>query len=267
MKQIVFLIVLATPVAALAHDTWVQTNSSIVRTGDVVHIDLMLGNHGNGHRDFKIAGKLSLEGATLELIDPEGKHFDLKERLVDTGYTPQEGYWTARFEPTKPGLYTIAHRSDRVMSYAPERSVKCGKAFFVASTSLDRVPATDSGFDQTLGHELEIVPLLNPVTPMGPGSPLKVRLLYKGKPLAGERLSFIPRGATPQPGMDARYERTTDARGEATFNPNEANYYLMVAHKSEPTQGGMLDSKPYELTKYSATLSVFVPRLCPCGGG
>ena len=176
MKQIVYLIVLATPVAALAHDTWVQTNSSIVRTGDVVHIDLMLGNHGNGHRDFKIAGKLSLEGATLELIDPEGKHFDLKERLVDTGYTPQEGYWTARFEPTKPGLYTIAHRSDRVMSYAPERSVKCGKAFFVASTSLDRVPATNSGFDQTLGHELEIVPLLNPVTPMGPGSPLKVRL-------------------------------------------------------------------------------------------
>lgn len=89
MKQIVYLIVLATPVAALAHDTWVQTNSSIVRTGDVVHIDLMLGNHGNEHRDFKIAGKLSLEGATLELIDPEGKHFDLKERLVDTGYTPQ----------------------------------------------------------------------------------------------------------------------------------------------------------------------------------
>ncbi|MGZ3489481.1 MAG: DUF4198 domain-containing protein, partial [Isosphaeraceae bacterium] len=46
MKQIVYLIALATPVAALAHDTWVQTNSSIVRTGDVVHIDLMLGNHG-----------------------------------------------------------------------------------------------------------------------------------------------------------------------------------------------------------------------------
>ena len=153
------------------------------------------------------------------------------------------------------------------MSYAPERSVKCGKAFFVASTSLDRVPATNSGFDQTLGHELEIVPLLNPVTPMGPGSPLKVRLLYKGKPLAGERLSFIPRGATPQPGTDARYERTTDARGEAAFNPNQANYYLMAAHKTEPTQGGMLSGKPYELTKYSATLSVFVPRLCPCGGG
>ena len=91
--------------------------------------------------------------------------------------------------------------------------------------------------------------------------------VHKGKPLAGERLSFIPRGSTPQPGTDARYERTTDARGEAAFNPNEANYYLMVAHKTEPTQGGMLDSKPYELTKYSATLSVFVPRLCPCGGG
>ena len=98
---------------------------------------------------------------------------------------------------------------------------------------------------------------------MGPGGPLKVRLLYEAKPLAGERLSFIPRAATLQPETDARYEPTTDARGEAAFSPNEANHHLFVAHKTEPKQGGMLDSKPYELAKYSATLSVFVPRLCP----
>src|SRR6185436_2774462 len=44
---------------AFAHDTWVQTNTNVVRTGDAVHVDLMLGNHGNDHRDFKLASKLA----------------------------------------------------------------------------------------------------------------------------------------------------------------------------------------------------------------
>ena len=73
MKRLLLLIALATPTTALAHDTWVQTNTNVVRTGDVVHIDLMLGNHGNEHRDFKLAGKLTLSGATLEMIDPTGR--------------------------------------------------------------------------------------------------------------------------------------------------------------------------------------------------
>ena len=30
----------------LAHDTWLQTNANLVRVGEVVHIDLLLGNHG-----------------------------------------------------------------------------------------------------------------------------------------------------------------------------------------------------------------------------
>ena len=159
--------------SALAHDTWVQTNTTLVRAGDVVHIDVMLGNHGNAHRDFKLAGKLNLEGASLEIIDPNGKHYDVKDRLTDTGYTPQEGYWTTRFEPTKPGLYTVAHRFDRVMSYAPERAIKSGKTYFVASANLDKPPIDNPSFDKPLGHDLELVPVLNPVTPMGPGTPIK----------------------------------------------------------------------------------------------
>jgi uncharacterized GH25 family protein len=267
MKSLTLLVALTIPGATFAHDTWVQTNSCLVRTGDAVHIDLMLGNHGNEHRDFKIAGKPPLEGSTLDVIDPDGKAYDLKGRLSETGYAPQEGYWTARFEPAKPGLYTVAQRSDRVMGYAPERAIKGAKAFFVASESLDRPSPNNPGFDRPLGHNLELVCLLNPVTPMGPGCPIKVRLLYKGKPLAGERVSFIPRGTTLKPAFDAQYERMTDANGEATFEPTDANIYLIAAHKTEARQGGTLDGKPYEFTKYSATLTVFVPRICPCCGG
>ena len=236
-RRLVLLVAAMMPVTASAHDAWVQTNTNLVRCGDVVSIDLMLGNHGNEHRDFKLAGKLSLEGASLEVIDPEGKRYDVKDRLIDTGYGPQEGYWTTRFEPDRPGLYAIANRSDRVMSYAPERSIKSGKTYFVASPSLDKPSADNPGFDKPLGHDLELVPVLNPVTPMGPGTPIRVRLLYKSKPLAGERVSFISRGATLKAGMDERYERRTDEKGEASFEPTEANSYLIAAHKVEPNEG------------------------------
>jgi uncharacterized GH25 family protein len=267
MRRLVFLATFLVPAVASAHDTWVQTNTNLVRNGDAVHIDLMLGNHGNEHRDFKLAGKVSLESATLEVIGPDGKGYDLKDRLADTGYTPQEGYWTTRFETEKPGLYVVSHRFDRVMSYAPERAVKSAKTYFVASPSLDKVPAENPGFDRPLGHDLELVPIINPVTPMGPGNPIRVRLLYLGKPLAGERVSFVPRGAVLKPGLDERYERVTDEKGEATFEPTEANYYLISAHKTESKKGGTLDGKPYTFTKYGATLSIYVPRLCPCCGG
>jgi uncharacterized GH25 family protein len=248
--------------AAGAHDTWVQTNANVVRAGDAVHVQLMLGNHGNDHRDFKLAGKVRPGAAALEVIDPDGKRYDLKGRLSDEGYTPAEGYWAARFVAVRPGLYLVAHRSDQVVSYAPTRSVKSAKTYFLASRSLDKVPDKSPGFDRPLGHALELVPQTSPVTPMGPGTPIKVRLLYKGKPLAGARVSFIPRGETLSRDFDRRYERKTDGQGRAEFTPAEGNYYLVVAHWLEPKEGG----KDYQSTKYSATLTVLVPQVCPCCG-
>src|SRR5205823_2844053 len=113
--------------------------------------------------------------------------------------------------------YLVAHTSDKVVSYAPTRAVKSAKTFFVISKSLDRVTPDNPGFDRELGHPLELVPVRNPVTPMGPGTPLMVKLLYKGKPLAGERVSFIPRGTTLAQGFDKKYERATGEGGVASF--------------------------------------------------
>src|SRR6476660_718243 len=167
--------------AAAAHDTWVQTNTNVVRPGDNVHIDLMLGNHGNEHRDFKLAGKITLDGCKLDLLAPGGKKYDLKDRLTDIGYVPKEGFWTARFAGTDPGLYMIAHSRESI--HGTFRGIKSGKAFFVVSEKLDKVPRDLKGFDKPLGHALEIVPVANPVAPMGPGQPIKVQVLYRGKPL------------------------------------------------------------------------------------
>src|SRR5258705_600180 len=152
------LLLLNLPGLAAAHDTWVQTNSHLVRTGDAVYIDLMLGNHGNDHRDFKLASKVDPAVASVAVIAPSGRHYDLNDRLVDLGYAPKEGFYTAKFAGAEPGLFTVAHTSDRVVNHGqPVRSIKSAKTFFVVSPSLDKPNLTNPGFEKPLGHALEIV--------------------------------------------------------------------------------------------------------------
>jgi uncharacterized GH25 family protein len=262
MKRLIagLLVALTISGAARAHDTWVQTNTNVVRVGDAAHIDFSLGNHGNDHRDFKLAGKPDLATSTLEVVLPGGRQVDVKPQLTDQGYAPNEGFWTTRFVPTEPGMYLVSHTSDKVVSYAPVRSIKSAKTCFIASESLDNVPHDLVGFDRQLGHPLELIPLTNPVIPMGSGIPMTVRLEYRGKPLPDTRVSFIPRGTTLADGFDPKFERKTDEKGEVRFAPGEGNYFLIVAHHEEPAESG----PNYERTKYSATLVVLVPQQCPC---
>ena len=245
-----------------AHDTWVQTNTNLVKTGNGVHIDLMLGNHGNDHRDYKLASKVSLEKARLLVHAPNGNSYDMKDRLVDTGYTPKEGFWTTKFVPADPGLYLVEHSVDAIVNHGkPVHSLKSSKTFFVVSKQLDDVPFENPGFDRVLGHPLEIVPEANTVTPMGPEIPIRVKVLLKGKPMANVRVSFIPRGVTLTEGFDETYERMTNENGRAAFSSKEGNYYLVAVHHKTDEKGA-----GFESTAYSATLTVFVPDVCPCCG-
>lgn len=254
-------VLLAVTAAAWGHDTWVQTNTAVVRTGDAVHIDLVLGNHGNDHRDFKIASKLAPEAIdTFEVIVPDGKKYDLKPSLVDLGYMPKEGFYSAKFVPAKAGLYTAVQTSDKIVNHGkPTRGLRSAKAYFLVSPSLDKVEKNNPGFEKPLGHPLELVCEASPVTPMGPGVPIKVKLLFKGKPLAGTKVSFIPRGVSLKEKVDVDYERISDAEGRASFTPRMGTYFLIVAHHLTDEKG-----EGYESSKYTATLTVLVPEKCAC---
>jgi hypothetical protein len=75
--------------AASTYDTW-QTNTHIARTGDAVHSDLMLGNHGESRRNFRIAGNLPADAVgRFEVVVPDGKKYDLRPDLIDVGYDPR----------------------------------------------------------------------------------------------------------------------------------------------------------------------------------
>lgn len=248
---------------AFAHDTWVETNTNLIRTSDAVYVDLQLGNHGNDHRDFKLASKIDLDACSLEVKSPDGKTYDLKSGLVDMGYAPNEGYWKAKFVAAKPGLYIVAHTLDKIVNHGhPVRAIKSGKTYFVVSPNLDKVEPAQSGFEKPLGHALEIVPVANPVTSIGPGQPISVRVFFKGKPLADSRVSFVPRRQTLKASFDEQYERMTNVVGEAEFVPKTGDQYLVVVyHRAKDERG-----TDYSETAYSATFLVFVPEICPsCG--
>ena len=258
-RSLCLLAVLLAATTAHAHDTWVQASPRLVRPDDVVHVDLFLGNHGNEHRDFKIAGKLgSLEGMQVGVIGPDGRTTDLVPDMVDLGYAPKEGFWTARFVPATAGLHCVAHYREGVRHGA--MGFKGGKAYFLASESLDSPAKPEATILEPLGHPLELVLESHPVLACGPGKPIVVRLLLKGKPLADQVVSFIPRGATLAEGFDPNHERKTDADGRCSYTPKEGNLVLVVTHHVDPEQKG----EGYEKANYAATLVLDVPQRCPC---
>jgi uncharacterized GH25 family protein len=242
-----------------AHDTWVETNTAVVRVGDVVHVDLKLGNHGNDHRDFKLASKITLAPCKIGVVAPSGESTDLKSKLVDTGFGPKEGYWSARFIPTTAGPHMVVHTLDTL--HGTTRAIKSAKTCFHAGTSLDTVASSKGVFDRRLGHTLELVPQFDPVVDAAAGRPVKVAVYFNGQPLAGARVTFVPRGAKLADGFDKDFERTSDAEGRAEFTPTEGNIVLVVVHHAAPDQKG----EGYDKTHYSATLTVNVPELLRAG--
>ncbi len=247
------------PRAALPHDTWVQAGPATVRPDDVVHIDLFLGNHGNDHRDFKVAGKLgSLDGVAVDVVAPRGGRTDLVPALVDVGYAPKEGFWTGRFVAAEEGLHCIAHVRDGIRHGS--RGLKGGKTYFLVAERLDAIGKPAGDFAAPLGHPLELVLETHPVIGCGPGRPIAVRLLHHGQPLPDHRVSFIPRGVTLAADFDGEYERQTDATGRCSFTPREGNLILVVAHLTKSEEKG----DGYDKTSYAATLVLNVPQRCPC---
>ena len=246
MKRLLLALVGTLPLHA--HDTWVQLNTSTTPAKQSVYVDLMLGNHGNNHRDFLLASKIPLENSTLTLLAADRSTTDLKPSLADRGLDPKEGFWTSRITPASSGLYCVHHTYDAVVTYAPKRSRKFAKAFFQAGDE------TSTSFSTPLGHALEIVPLVDP-TRLSAGDKLKAKVLLNGQPYKDAVISCIPQGTELTEDFDPAHEARTDAEGQAELPLPEANRYLVVVHHKAPEEKADNYSAG---TEYAATLTLLV---------
>jgi uncharacterized GH25 family protein len=258
MKRVLFLFAIVFAVSlsnsAPAHDTWVQTGSLVTRHRDVVHVDLMLGNHGNNHRDFKLASKITLAPCTLEVIAPDGKRIDLKPAVVDMGSAEKEGFWSARMLAEQQGVYQVLHTLDTL--HGKTRAIKSSKSFFVSSGSFEKLPSTGMEKIVPLNKGLEFV-LDTPLESVSANRELKLQVLWNGKPLPGVDVAFVPRGAKLSEEKDPQYERTSDQKGFVTFTPQEGNLLLAVAHHLAADEKG----DGFDKTHYGATMVLPVPQL------
>lgn len=257
MKKIVCIVCLA--VATLwcsqvrAHDTWVEAGSLQVRTGEYVYVDLRLGNHGNNHRDFKLASKITLAPCELSILGPDGTRQDVKSKLVDTGSAEKEGYWTTRFEAKDSGVYEVLHKLDTL--HGKTRAIKSSKTYFVASDLKSDGSVRGQENIKTLGLGLEFV-LETPIEQLAAGTPIRLRLLRSGKPVSGTLVSFVPRGITLSEGVDSTYEHKTNSEGRVEFTPSEGNLILAVAHFVADDEKG----EGFDKTHYGATIVLPVPQ-------
>lgn len=236
------------------HDTWVETGSNRVRSGEYVYIDLRLGNHGNNHRDFKLASKVTLAPCSLSVQDPHGLTHDLKSRIVDLGNAEKEGYWTSRFVPETPGVYHVLHQLKLLKGRM--NVIKNSRTFFYAdaSGSADTV-AKSSDLAMPSSDQLDLL-LETPFESLEAGKAVVFKLYFKGKPLAGARLSVIPRGITLTEEMDPSYEFLSEPNGTVHFVPNEGNLYLAVVHHVADDETG----EGYDRTHYGSTMVLAIPN-------
>lgn len=242
--------------ASWAHDPWIETNASLVRVGEVVHIDLKLGNHGNHHRDFLLAGRLNPEWVTFEVATSQGKRQSLREQLIPTAAAEKEGYWTTSYSPSSAGPHTVVQTLDRVMKHGKSvRGVRSAKAIFVASESLDNPRCDTAAGLAPLGLPFELVLESCPLRAVV-GQPVAVRVLKDGKPQANVLVSFIPRGEKLADEFDPKFERRTDAQGRAAFTPSRATVHLIAARHNADDE----KTEAYEYTSYAATLTLQVPN-------
>ncbi|TWT75264.1 DUF4198 domain-containing protein [Allorhodopirellula solitaria] len=243
--------------SAAAHDVWLQTNSPLIRTGEVAHVDLRLGNHGNHHRDFKLAGRINLDWVTVDHITPDGARADIKDAMFTTASAEKEGYWTTPLSVSQPGVHCVVEQLDRVMQHgASVRGIRTAKTYFLVADSLDNPALRSHSHEEPLDLPFELVLQTCPMSEVKVGAPITVQVLHQGKPISDVVVSFIPEGAELDGEFDPEYEFRTDAEGMATFTAQDANRHLIVAHYTAEDES----SDEYAFTSYGSTITLHVPK-------
>ncbi|MBS1719058.1 MAG: DUF4198 domain-containing protein [Armatimonadetes bacterium] len=239
---------------AKAHDIWIEASSAVCKVGQEMKLSLMLGNHGNHHRDFALRDRIPAGRQQLLVLSPDGSRNDLTSKLQETMLESKTSYWSTGFAASKAGGYQLVSTFDQVMSYAPVRDIKCAKSFlFVkdgSSRSSRKLPKNLS----QVGSPFELVPVSDPFESALVGSTFKVQLLFKGKPMRDAVVSFIPKGVELKGDLDPAFEFKTDGSGIAGKAFDRSGQWLIVAHFKDSTAKGT----GYDSIGYSATIHLIV---------
>ena len=234
---------------SFAHDLWIEASNFTPDPGQDVRIKLAY--------DHIFPAKDLMEDKNLKeiyMLDPGSKRIDIK-KLSETEYeavkplkekgaylivsAQKARFWTKTTEgyksdQSKKGLKNVISCTN---------SLKFGKGIINSGKGEDKAIA------KPIGHDLEIIPLVNPAA-MHPGDALSIKILFKGKPLASSYVYATYMGFSEEKDTYA-YTTKTNAEGDAKIKMLKQGIWLIATSSNEDYQ----DKNECDINKYSSTLT------------
>ncbi len=244
------------PSIAMAHDVWITTlpNNSGMTAVTIHHghpgdrkvpdpdkLIELLSYRDRGLPESLLSGVRSIQREGLPLLVTETDVTGTSGALLVLAARYDNGYWVKTREghrntsklqvpDTEDSLYSM--KFAKVLIRADHRNTEAGTSY--------------------VGHRLELIPLHDPFT-LHPGDILKVRVEYKGRPLAGVDVEGGD-GFTPvQENEILKYR--TDEHGVAHVKIIKNGPQLLVVDHRVPSEHRELA----ETDLYNATLSFLLP--------
>ena len=239
---LVFMAMVNAPLAADAHEFWIDPVSFQVGEDSIIAANNRVGQNLKGEI-YPYAKSMFAE---FSVIDEAGKR-PVRGRLGDLP--------ALRIKPRQSGLHVAAYRSnpskttyksfDKFESFLDEEGLEWaaeahrsrglpdagfGEAFTRFAKSLIAV-GDGQGTDKRVGFRFEIVADTNPYTDDGP---LSVQLLFEGEPHADAQIAVFSKSGD---GKVTRAVVRTDEDGRVTI-PRSANamFLLNAVHLVEPSK-------------------------------
>ncbi|AUD06582.1 DUF4198 domain-containing protein [Spirosoma pollinicola] len=252
---------------AQAHEFWLQPDTFFAQPGQVVTIEVLVGEHFNGERS---------EGKKNRLIQyahwTEGAKKDLSSSLTE------DHYGTVPLNVTKPGTHLVAFantnkylsmRADSFLLYLREdgldpiikarqerretqiRSREFYRRCVKTLIQVGPVKPTDKTFSLDTGMPLEIIPLQNPYT-IKPGDWAQFQIVFDHKPLANALVRYWTRPFTkgqelpdskPQ-GLTEEQQRS-DTQGRIRFRLKTGQNMISLVQMVPVTDDKLADWQSY----------------------
>jgi len=242
VKRIAIVVIASLAPLARAHDFWIEPSTFRPAVGQMVSTSLRVGQEFIGEPIPRSAqfidsfvvreGTKEKEVIGFENRDPAGYIRVEQPGLAVIGYRSKANPLeldAAKFEEflKNEGLESIsAIRAQRHETAKPdrERFYRFAKSVLNTGATANWQPAT-----QSFNYRFEIIPETNPCA----GTPLRVRLMFEGKPLAGALVTALHRDDA-----SARIRIRSDKNGRVTLNLPKNGVWLIKSVQMVPAPAG-----------------------------
>jgi uncharacterized GH25 family protein len=219
---------LVLPLSSQAHMLWLLTDKEAPKVNKPVQVEI-----GFGHKFPKDEEIKAERLGPVKAIGPNGQELALK-KLSATAYG---------FTPPAAGVYVITAQLVPGFVCRTAKGMKMGTKkefpeanvcfrFDMGGKTLVNVGNSKQGFDRCVAKTLEILPLKNPAT-LKVGATLPVKVMFKGKPLAGAEIKYTHDGWS-DPNKPFGTLGKTNAQGEIQVKLDKPGRWLLIASHKTP---------------------------------